>query len=292
MLAGLALQPAGRDHVVGLDVVTAGDGRGVADRGTDRPPAGPLAGDGGTRRDVGTGASRTRPAGRPRRTDPDRPRAPRHRRPLTERGRHPVRGLPTTCSTATPPRPPARSPSSRRRAGRRWSRCASSSACCATTTLATRHPDTDARRGRSPRLDRSLRAAGLWRRRRRRGIDRRLPAGIDMSAYRIVQEALTNVIKHGGPIARVTVRRDADTLRIDVHDDGAPTPRRGRLARCRWARPDRDARSAFSVFGGGLSAHPLPGSGFDVSATLPLTSPDGSESPTAPGASQRTVSTR
>ena len=48
-----------------------------------------------------------------------------------------------------------------------------------------------------------------------------LPAGMDLAAYRIVQEALTNTVKHGGrATARVTVRYTADTLEIEVVDDG------------------------------------------------------------------------
>ena len=50
-----------------------------------------------------------------------------------------------------------------------------------------------------------------------------LPAGVDLSAYRIVQEALTNVIKHaGGARASVVVRYDPDAVTVDVDDDGVP----------------------------------------------------------------------
>ena len=75
------------------------------------------------------------------------------------------------------------------------------------------------------------------------GTPRALPPGIDLAAYRVVQEALTNVMKHAGP-ARTTVRleyRPRDLL-ITVSDDGPPDSapaaagpgrgkRRGRLAR-------------------------------------------------------------
>jgi signal transduction histidine kinase len=106
-----------------------------------------------------------------------------------------------------------------------------------------------------------------------------LPAAMDLSAYRIVQEALTNVIKHGGPVAAVTARRDDRAVVIDVRDDGAP------------GRPDPAARLSGSgdaehtghgligmrervaVFGGELSAGPRPGGGFAVTARLPLNDP-------------------
>ena len=54
------------------------------------------------------------------------------------------------------------------------------------------------------------------------GEPRALPPGVDLSAYRIVQEALTNALKYAGPArARVTVRYAADQLELEVADDGA-----------------------------------------------------------------------
>ena len=53
------------------------------------------------------------------------------------------------------------------------------------------------------------------------GRPRPLPAGLDLSAFRIVQEALTNVLKHAGPAsARVTIRYGESNLRLTVCDDG------------------------------------------------------------------------
>ena len=234
-----------RDDVVGLDVVTAGDGRGVAGRGTDRQPAG-LAGDGGTRATL------------------ERERVERDRQAaLAERIRiarelHDIVAHSSAWSPSSPqpyhlldnPTEAARSPSSddepvgdgrdapaRRRAPRR--------------RRATRHPDTDARRGRPAALIAQLRAAGLGVDYAVEGSIDDLPAGIDTSAYRIVQEALTNVIKHGGPIAHGDGRRDADTLRIGVHDDGAPTPRRGPLASA-GGHGLIGMRERVAVFGGRL----------------------------------------
>ena len=54
------------------------------------------------------------------------------------------------------------------------------------------------------------------------GERRELPVGIELSAYRIVQEALTNALKHAGEArARVRVRYGADSLELEIVDDGA-----------------------------------------------------------------------
>jgi signal transduction histidine kinase len=95
---------------------------------------------------------------------------------------------------------------------------------------------------------------------------------IEMSAYRIVQEALTNVIKHAGPTTNVDVRIDRlpDQLRIGVADDGRgviagatgiPTPsgRHGLIG----------MRERVDVWGGTLTAGPRAGGGFEVEAVFP-----------------------
>jgi signal transduction histidine kinase len=101
------------------------------------------------------------------------------------------------------------------------------------------------------------------------GTARDLPPGVDLTAYRIVQEALTNAIKHAGPHARSTVRlRYGDTdLELEVTDDG-----RGR-------RPDDDGtpaghglvgmRERVTLFGGTLHVGDRPGGGFVIRARLP-----------------------
>jgi signal transduction histidine kinase len=51
-----------------------------------------------------------------------------------------------------------------------------------------------------------------------------LPPGVDLSAYRIVQEALTNTLKHAGPArARVTIRYGNDDVELEIADDGPGT---------------------------------------------------------------------
>ena len=70
-----------------------------------------------------------------------------------------------------------------------------------------------------------------------------LPAGVDLSAYRIIQEALTNVVRHAGPTtAHVTVRHRHDQLEIEVVDDGAPVgPAAEPHSRRAGPRPGRHA---------------------------------------------------
>jgi signal transduction histidine kinase len=93
-----------------------------------------------------------------------------------------------------------------------------------------------------------------------------LPLGLDLSAYRIVQEALTNVVRHAGPAtARVRIRYAPDTVDIEVVDDGrgAATGRAG-------GHGIAGMRERAAVYGGSLDAGPLPGGGFRVAASLPV----------------------
>ncbi len=112
-----------------------------------------------------------------------------------------------------------------------------------------------------------LRAAGLSVDVRREGPVRPLPAGVDLSAYRIVQEALTNTLRHArGTRAEVTLRYSAELLELDVLDNGRGsaavdgTPGYGILG----------MRERATMLGGTLEAGPVPGGGFRVSASLPL----------------------
>ncbi|MDG6102991.1 sensor histidine kinase [Dactylosporangium aurantiacum] len=101
----------------------------------------------------------------------------------------------------------------------------------------------------------------------------RLPGAVDTTAYRIVQESLTNVIRHVGP-ATVTVAldHDADALRVRVADDGGPDQRPA-PAQDRVPEPGRGItgmRERCELLGGELVAGPRPGGGFEVTARLPL----------------------
>lgn len=94
----------------------------------------------------------------------------------------------------------------------------------------------------------------------------RLPPGVDLSAYRIVQEALTNALRHAGPAhAWVAVRYDGDDVEIEVENDG---------------RSDNEGvagghglvgmRERVALCGGELKAGPRKGGGFSISARLPV----------------------
>ena len=76
------------------------------------------------------------------------------------------------------------------------------------------------------------------------GPPRDLPAGVGLSAYRIVQEALTNALKHAGPSASavVTVRYRPDDVEIEVADDG-----RGVAATSNGSSRPRPARACASA---------------------------------------------
>ena len=95
-----------------------------------------------------------------------------------------------------------------------------------------------------------------------------LPAGIDLAAYRIVQEALTNVLKHAGPAtARVDLRLAGGALDVEVCDDGrrpvsaaGPEGGHGLVGMTERA----------SLYGGTVQTGPLPGGGYRVHARLVL----------------------
>ena len=93
-----------------------------------------------------------------------------------------------------------------------------------------------------------------------------IPTGIDLAAYRIVQEALTNVVKHAGPAtARVHVRYDDDQLIVEVTDDG-----KGSADGLRDGNGTIGMRERTSMWGGDLEMGPWPPGGWRVWARLPL----------------------
>ncbi len=113
-----------------------------------------------------------------------------------------------------------------------------------------------------------VRAAGLPVELSIEGNPIELPPGVDLSAYRIVQEALTNALKHAGPAqARVSLRYQPEGLDVEVVDDGAGT-----------ANGDSGGhglvgiRERVSVYGGQLAAGPQDGGGYAVRARLPYAS--------------------
>jgi signal transduction histidine kinase len=101
-----------------------------------------------------------------------------------------------------------------------------------------------------------------------------LPAAVDLSAYRIIQEALTNTIKHAGPGASATARITCDStaLRIDVADTGG-SPSRSRHPAAGGGNGLRGITERVTILGGHIHTGPLPRGGFRVSAALPLQDP-------------------
>ena len=96
-----------------------------------------------------------------------------------------------------------------------------------------------------------------------------VPAGVELSAYRIVQEALTNALKHAGPgaSAEVTVKRTADAGRITVVDDGRGTT--SESIRLPGGHGLAGMAERVQALGGALSHGPRRGGGFQVHAVLP-----------------------
>ena len=95
-----------------------------------------------------------------------------------------------------------------------------------------------------------------------------LPPAVDLACYRIVQESLTNVVRHAGASsATVTVAADGDTLLVEVTDDGPGAPGAGNGNGTRQGIVGMRERAR--ALGGTLEAGPRPEGGFRVSARLP-----------------------
>jgi signal transduction histidine kinase len=114
------------------------------------------------------------------------------------------------------------------------------------------------------------RTAGLPVRLTVEGVPRPLPAGLDLSAFRIVQEALTNVLKHAGPtVASVLVHYGESSLDLTITDHG-----RGFYGDMRDPRRSRyghlGMRERVGLFGGRLQVGPRIEGGYEVTASLPL----------------------
>lgn len=98
------------------------------------------------------------------------------------------------------------------------------------------------------------------------GERRALPTALELSAYRVVQEGLTNIVKHAtGARGRVLLRFGAEELHVEVVDDGSglssgPGSRRGLAGMC----------ERVAVFGGAFEAGPHAGGGWKLRATFPV----------------------
>ena len=120
-----------------------------------------------------------------------------------------------------------------------------------------------------PELVEQLRSSGLVIKFDVLGDLARLDAATGLTAYRIVQEALTNTLRHGGPevTAAVDVRITTDTIRIQVDDDG----RGGSAFDDGQGHGILGIRERIAVHAGEVEAGPRPGGGFRVRAVVPVT---------------------
>ncbi|MDQ3947486.1 MAG: sensor histidine kinase, partial [Actinomycetota bacterium] len=111
-------------------------------------------------------------------------------------------------------------------------------------------------------------AAGLAVRVQAEGEPRPLPAGLDLAAFRIVQEALTNVARHAGATsATVRVGYGPDALTVEVDDDGRGV---GSPSTVGTGSGIAGMRERAAALGGQFQAGPRPGGGFRVQARFPL----------------------
>lgn len=138
---------------------------------------------------------------------------------------------------------------------------------------ALRRDDDEIERGPQPGLGHldtlvaELRRAGLPVELRVDGEPFALPDGVDLSAYRIIQEALTNALKHSGDARRVDVvlRYGDDELGIDVCDDGSGSGNGGGSGHGLVG-----IRERVKIYGGSMTAGPGEHGGFEVRTRLPV----------------------
>jgi signal transduction histidine kinase len=117
-----------------------------------------------------------------------------------------------------------------------------------------------------------VRAAGLQVDLTVEGTPRELPIGLDLSAYRIVQEALTNILKHAqASKASVHIRYEPDAIQLEVVDDG----RGPAQDQTQGGQGIIGMRERAALVGGALRVGRAPGGGFAVDARIPLSEPPG-----------------
>ncbi len=127
--------------------------------------------------------------------------------------------------------------------------------------------------GDIPQLLAMARSAGLDVELEQIGRSRPVPPGVDLSVYRIVQEALTNVIRHAGKArCTVTVRFATSRLDVSVTDNGNGGTTTSGIG---IGHGLVGMRERVALFGGSLFAGNLPDGGYGVRATIPLTSTGG-----------------
>jgi signal transduction histidine kinase len=98
-----------------------------------------------------------------------------------------------------------------------------------------------------------------------------LPAGVDLNVYRIIQESLTNALKHGGPRtkARVVLRYHASAMEVEVTDDGRGAAV-GLAGNGSSGRGILGMRERAALLHGDIAVGPRPGGGYRVKTSIPL----------------------
>jgi signal transduction histidine kinase len=120
--------------------------------------------------------------------------------------------------------------------------------------------------GQLPALTARVREAGVPVELTMTGPAAQLPVGVDLAAYRVVQEALTNAMKHAaGARVAVTIERGPDQVRVEVTDTGG-----ARTAAPGGGRGLIGLRERLTVYGGTLTAGPRPTGGYRLTAVLPI----------------------
>ncbi len=112
------------------------------------------------------------------------------------------------------------------------------------------------------------------------GAPRPLPPGLELAAYRVVQEALTNTLKHAGPArACVDITYTGDAVRVEVADNGRAVPTAA--SNGRRGHGLEGMRERVAMYGGEVEAGPVATGGYVVRATLPVSG--GPAEPGKPG---------
>ena len=125
--------------------------------------------------------------------------------------------------------------------------------------------------GRLDSLAARTTAAGVTTRVRIEGRPRPLPAVVDLTAFRIVQESLANVLRHAGPAsAVVTISYERDRLAIEIEDDGRGAARSNREESEGSGNGIAGMCERALGLGGEFEAKPRPEGGFRVRARLPV----------------------
>jgi signal transduction histidine kinase len=105
------------------------------------------------------------------------------------------------------------------------------------------------------------------------GTPRPLSPGADLAAYRVVQEALTNVLRHAGRAATSVMVHWGEKLVITVSNSGSPAVRVAAAGGMTAEQPGRGLlglRERLLLYGGELDAGPRPGGGWQVRAVMPV----------------------